>query len=76
MAVSPTIVATRKFQGKLPGQQGEKKGLLSMGSPSHLSPGLQEIGSSCPVAKKTAISGIKLLLWDVQILAHAGPGIF
>lgn len=45
MAVSPTIVATRKFQEKLPGQQGEEKGLLSMGSPSHdLSPGLQEIG--------------------------------
>lgn len=70
MAVSPTIVATRKFQENLPGQQGEEKGLLSMGSPSHhLSPGLQEIGSLCPVAKKSAVSGMKLMLRDVQIPA-------
>lgn len=64
-------------QEKLPGQQGEEKGLLCMGSPRHhLSPGPQEIGSLCPVAKKSAVSGMKLMLWDVQVPAYAGPGIF
>lgn len=75
--LSATPVATRKFQEKLLGQQGEEKGLRSMGPPSHhLSPGLQEIDSLCPVAQKTEVSGMKLMLQDAQTLAHAGPGMF
>lgn len=67
----------QEIPGNLPGQQGEGKGLLSMGSPSHhLSPRLQETRSLCPAAQEAAVSGMKLMLWDVQILTYAGPGVF